>query len=104
VKWVHPLLVALWVLLVLLIFVVLVNLLKERIGQRVFYLVGAWLAGAAIFDGFFAILTGVCPVPTKPGYLYAYDDRARFIGLMQIFLALGVVATAIFLVFVATPV
>ncbi len=39
------------------------------------------------FGGFFAIITNVFPLPEKRKYLYVYDKRARWVGLIQLIFA-----------------
>jgi hypothetical protein len=99
IRWVYPFLYAVWVLLLLTLCVVLINLLMNRIGQRVFYLAGLFLAGAAVFDGIFAVLTGIRPLPTPGGYLFVYRNKTHFVNGLQILLGLAVVTVAVFLAF-----
>lgn len=58
--------------------------------------IGALFASIVIFNGLFALLIGICPVPANRKYLYADSERARLIGLLQIISGIGVIAVAYF--------
>ena len=42
---------------------------------------------AGFFNGLFAVITSVFPLPEKRKYLYVYDKRARWVGLIQLTIA-----------------
>jgi hypothetical protein len=96
----YPFIQIMWCLLTGLPYVAAVIWFKIEEGDRVLYLIVAWLATVAILDGFVAVRTGVYPVPRPLKYLYVYEDGnyLRRIGALQLSLALVVTIVAILLV------
>ena len=81
-RWGYPILVALWVLCAF----VLYGFAANPLGCGI-HLIGAVFASVAVFNGLFAVLTGVCPVYSRSNYFYVYEERMRAVGFQLI--ALG---------------
>ncbi len=97
----YPLIQILWCLLTGLPYVAIgIRFRIAEEGDRLIYLIVAWLASVAILDGFIAVRTGVYPVPRPLEYLYVYENGnyLRRIGALQLSLALVVTVVAILLV------
>ncbi len=99
-RWWEPIFTILSLLVVFLPYVVFMNIFKDK--AESIYVIVTLLAGMAIPNGLFAILTGICPVPTKSRYFYVYGGKTRLVGLLQILFAFVIIAIAVFLAFRST--
>jgi hypothetical protein len=86
VRWVFPAMAIGWGLLLLfLTFVVPISSAKDMSKYTGVLLGGVLLGGMAAFNGFFALCTGVCPLPTPVRFFYTVrKDLTRRIGLIQV--------------------
>lgn len=73
------------------------------LGQTGLHLVGAWVAGVALFNGLFTLRTQVVPLPLHTRYLYVVRSRARSVGRIQVIAALVQIVVSVSVTAVLNP-
>jgi ABC-type long-subunit fatty acid transport system fused permease/ATPase subunit len=76
---------------------------SSMLGQTGIHLVGAWLAGIALFNGLFTLRTQIVPLPLPARYLYVVGSRARSVGRIQVIAALVQIVVSVSVTAVLNP-
>ena len=96
-RWAYPVLGLLWTLIMGAIHLLLFKPLEASIGSIAYCLFGSFAASFAVFEGLFAMVTGVVSTSTRFSYRYVYENgqRNRRIGLIELGAGLTVMAMSI---------
>lgn len=76
---------------------------SSMLGQAGIHLVGAWIAGMALFNGLFTLRTQVVPLPLPIQYLYVVGRKARSVGRIQVIAALVQIVVSVCVTAVLNP-